>query len=333
MRRRDFVAGLMIASAMRHAVAQQPAKAKRIAWVVPAIKAADLRADFAPRFRAFLEELNRLGYAEGRNLVIERYSGEGQTEQYAETVRDVVGTHPDLIFSTTAGLALAFRLATTEIPIVTVSADPVFLGLVPSLAHPGGNITGVTIDGGIELYEKRIQLLEELVPKLSNAFYLASQPYWEQSIVVGAYREAAKHAGISLIPILLGVTFNETAYESAFKSMEQQRADAFISSDEAEHLAHRAALVDFVAKRRLPAMFPYRDFVDVGGLMSYSISLAEAFRQVARQIASILGGTKPRDIPFYQPTRFEFVINMKTAKSLGISVPATLLARADEVIE
>jgi putative ABC transport system substrate-binding protein len=137
----------------------------------------------------------------------------------------------------------------------------------------------------------------------------------------------------ALIPIPLGVTFNETAYESAFKSMEQQRADAFLSSDEAEHLVHDAALVNFVAKRRLPAMFPYRDFVDVGGLMSNSISLADAFRQVARQIASILGGTKPQDIPFYQPTRFEFVINMKTAKSLGISVPPALLARADEVIE
>jgi putative ABC transport system substrate-binding protein len=191
----------MVASAMRHAVAEQPAKAKRIAWIVPAIKAADLRADFAPRFRAFLEELNRLGYVEGRNLVIERYSGEGQTERYAETVRDVVGTHPDLIFATGSRLVVAFKPATTEIPIVTISSDPVFAGLVQSLAHPGGNITGVTIDGGIEFYEKRIQLLKELVPKLSNAFYLVSQPFWEQSIVSGAYREAAKHAGFNPHPV------------------------------------------------------------------------------------------------------------------------------------
>lgn len=333
MRRRDFVAGLVVASAMRPAVAQQPAKTKRIAWVVPALKVADLRAEAFPRFRAFFEELNRLGYVEGRNLVVERYSCEGQIERYAEIARDVVGTRPDLIFAPTGKLALAFKSATTEIPIVTVSIDPVAIGLAPSLSRPGGNVTGVTVDGGIQLYAKRFQLLKELVPNLSKVFYLVSQHYWEKFPGSEAIREAGKHADISLIPILLGATINEAAYESAFQSMEQQRADAVLPSDEGEHVTYRATLVKMVAKSRLPAMFPYRDFVDIGGLMAYATDLPDVFRRAANQIASILKGTKPQDIPFYQPTKFELVFNMKTAKSLGIDVPPTLLARADEVIE
>ena len=209
---------------------------------------------------------------------------------------------------------------TTEIPIVTVTADPVAVGLAPSLAHPGGNITGVTVDGGIQLNEKRIQLLKELVPNLSKAFYLVSQPYWEKLPQGAAVREAAEHAGISLAPIVLGATFNEMAYESAFQSMEQQRADALLPSDEAEHVTHGAVLVNLVAKSRLPAMFPYRELVDAGGLIAYSIDLNDLFRHAANQIASILKGAKPQDIPFYQPTKFQLVINMKTAKSLGIDV-------------
>lgn len=333
MKRRDFVAGLVIASAMRPAVAQQPATAKRMAWVTAALRVADLRAETFPRYRAFFEELNRQGYVEGRNLVVERYSGEGQTERYGELARDVVGTRPDLIFAPTGQLASAFKRATTEIPIVTITADPVALGIVSGLARPGGNITGVTIDGGIQLYEKRLQLLKELVPNLSNALYLATQAHWEKYPHGRAMREAASHADISLIPILLGQAFTEAAYENAFRSIEQQRADAIFPSDEGEHLFYKAVLVNLVAKSRLPSIFPFREFVDVGGLMAYSADLTDVLRQAATQIASILNGKKPQDIPFNEPTKFEFVINMKTAKTLGIDMPPTLLARADEVIE
>jgi putative ABC transport system substrate-binding protein len=332
MKRRDFVVGLMIASAMRHAVAQQPAKTKRIALVSPAVKVADMRADKDPNYRILFEELNRLGYVEGQNLVVERYSAEGSREHHVELARDVVGTGPDVICVFSNSLALAVKTATTEIPVVALVSDPVAFGIVPSLAHPGGNITGVTVDAGLEFYGKRIEFLKELVPKLSNAFYLASQPHWERLESSAAIREAAKRGGISLTPVLLS-TINEAAYESAFKSMEQDRADALLVSNEGEHYAYRAALVEFVAKSRLPAMFPHRGFVDIGGLMTYTFDVVETFRHVASQIADILRGAKPQDTPFYQPTKFELVINMMTAKSQGIEVPPTLLARADEIIE
>jgi putative ABC transport system substrate-binding protein len=333
MRRREFIAALMIASAARHAVAQQPPKSKRIAVVSPALKVADMRADKNPAYRLFFEELNRVGYVEGQNLVVERYSAEGRREQHVELAHHVVGTQPDVILAFSGPLALVFKAATTEIPIVASTADPVALGLVPSLAHPGGNITGVSVDAGFQLYEKWIELLKDLVPKLSSVFFLASQPHWERPESSVVVREGAKHAGTSLIPILLGATINEAAYASAFKSMERDRADALLVSNEGEHFAYRATLVELVAKSRLPAMYPNRTFVDIGGLMSYANDFVELFRHIAIQIADILRGAKPQDIPFYQATKFVLIINMKTAKLQGIEVPPTLLARADEVIE
>jgi putative ABC transport system substrate-binding protein len=191
----------------------------------------------------------------------------------------------------------------------------------------------VSVDAGFQLYEKWIELLKELMPKLSTIFFLASQPHWEHEIASVAVRAGAKRAGTSLIPILLGSTVNEAAYESAFKSMEQDRADALLVSNEFEHFAYRAALVRMVAERRLPAMYPNRAYVDSGGLMTYATDLVSVSRHLAVLVADILKGTKPQDIPFYQPTKFELVINLKAAKSQGIDVPHTLIARADEVIE
>ena len=172
-------------------------------------------------YGVFFEELNRLGFIEGQNLVIERYSAEGRRERHVEMAREVVGTRPDVILSFGIAQALAFKAATTEIPIVVVTGDPVANGLVPSLAHPGGNITGVSSDAGLQLYEKWIELLKELVPKLSILFYLVSQPHWEAPKSSSmAVRAGAKRTGTSLIPVLLGSTFNEAAYQRAFKSIE-----------------------------------------------------------------------------------------------------------------
>src|SRR5262245_54775931 len=156
MKRRDFIAGQMMASAMRHAVAQQPTKTKRIAVVASATKVSDRRVDKHWLYRASFDELNRLGFIEGQNLVVERYSAEGRKERHVELARDVVATHPDVILAFSGPLALAFKAATTVIPIVANTGDPVAFGLVPSLAHPGANITGVASDAGWQLYEKWI---------------------------------------------------------------------------------------------------------------------------------------------------------------------------------
>jgi putative ABC transport system substrate-binding protein len=263
---------------------------------------------------------------------VERYSGEGQPQRYNGLARDIVSSHPDLIFAIAGGLALSFKTATTTIPIVTVTADPIAIGLVPSIAHPGGNITGVALDGGLEILGKRIGLLIEATSKPSSVGYLASRGNWERSFGVAA-REAAKRAGISLAGQLL-TNFSEEEYQRVFDAIEQDhRIDAIVVSEEAEHIGYRASLVKLVAKSRIPAIYPYREFVEVGGLMSYSINLSDAYRRVGNIIGKILSGASPSDIPFYQETKFELVINSKTANELGLQLPAMLLGRADEVIE
>jgi putative ABC transport system substrate-binding protein len=262
---------------------------------------------------------------------VERYSGEGRAEHYAELARNVVNTHPDLIIAVGARLSLDFKMATTTIPIVTMIIDPIAMGLVASIARPSGNITGVTIAGGLEITGKRIGLLVEAMPKLSTVGYLASQPFWEDPRGAAA-REAAKQAGISLSPAVLSA-FDEAEYQRIFRSMEQGRADAFMVSEEPENITNRETIVELAAKGRIPAIYPHREFVEVGGLMAYSIDLVDTFRRVADLIDKILKGANPGDIPFYQPTKFALVINLKTAKALGLELPAMLLGRADEVIE
>jgi len=334
MRRRKFITllGGAVAVWPLAARAQQPAKMKRIAYVNSSGKVGAISVSGRPNYRVFFEELSRLGYVEGQNLRVERYSGEGRPERYAELARDVVNTHPDLILAVGGRLSLDFKMATTTVPIVTIIIDPIALGLVTSIARPGGNITGVTISGGLELIGKRMGLLVEAMPKLSTISYLVSRPYWEDPRGAAA-REAAKQAGISLKAALMGSAFNEAEYQRVFRSMEQDRADALMVSDEPEHVTYRATIVELAAKGRMPTIYPFRDFVEVGGLMAYSTDQADILRRVANLIDKILRGANPGDIPFYQPTKFELSINLKTAKALGLELPAMLLGRADEVIE
>src|SRR3984893_5166422 len=333
MQRREFIT-LLGASTFAWplaARAQQPAKMKRIAIVAPATKIGDMGVNGNRYYRMFFEELSRLGYVEGQNLVVERYSGEGRTEHYADMARDVVNTHPDLIFSQTTRLALNFKAATTTIPIVTITADPIAGGLVSSLARPGGNITGVSVDAGIEIFGKRLTLLLEATSKLSNARFLVSQLNWER-FVGAAAREASRQAGISLAGEPMS-SFNEQEYERVFNSMEHERVDGILTSDEAEHVTYRRLLVELAAKTRIPASYENREHVELGGLMAYSFDLEDLFRGSARQTAEILKGANPGDMPFRQATKFQLVINLKTAKALGLEMPSALLLRADEVIE
>ena len=333
MQRREFITlfGGTVATWPLAARAQQPAKMKRIAFVNSSGKVSAISVSGSPYYRAFFEELSRLGYVEGQNLGVERYSGEGRPERYAELARDVVNTHPDLILAVGGRLSLDFKMATTTIPIVTMIIDPIAMGLVASIARPGGNITGVTIAGGLEIIGKRMGLLVEAMPKLSTVGYLASRPFWEDPRGA-AVREAAKQAGISLSPVMLSA-FDEAEYQRVFRSMQQDRANAFMVSDEPENSTNRETIVELAAKGRIPAVYPFRDYVDVGGLMAYSIDLPDVSRRLANLIDKILKGANPGDIPFYQPTKYELSINLKTAKALGLEMPAMLLSSADEVVE
>src|SRR5712664_429769 len=262
MRRRDFITALGAAATWPLAArAQQPAKMKRIAFVRPAGPVSEVSVSGRPYYRVFFEELNRLGYVEGQNLGVERYSGEGRPERYAELARDVVNTHPDLILAVGGRLSLDFKMATTTVPIVTMIVDPIALGLVASIARPGGNITGVAIAAGLEIIGKRMGLLVEAMPKLSAVGYLASRSFLEDPRGT-ATREAAKRAGVALSPAMLGA-FNEAEYQRVFRSMEQDRADGLMVSDEPENSINRETIVELAAKGRIPAIYPFRDYVDV----------------------------------------------------------------------
>ena len=334
MQRRDFITLLGGAAGWPLvARAQQPAKMKRIAFVHPSIDVVELSITSEyPGYRAFFKELNRLGYIEGQNLVVERYSGEGRTDHYAELARDVARTSPDVILVTSNVLAVIFKAATATIPLVTVTSNPVAFGLVPSLARPGGNITGVSTDGGSDIWGKRLGLLLEAIPKPSNVKWLGTRGSWELP-EYDQMREAARHLGISVTGALLDGTIDDAQYRHVFAAMEQDRVDAVIVSPESAVVPHRQLIVELAAKSRIPAIYTQRYFVGPGGLMTYSADLAELYRQAADQVDKILGGANPGDIPIYQATRYEFIINLKTAKALGLELPATLIGRADEVIE
>jgi putative tryptophan/tyrosine transport system substrate-binding protein len=331
MRRRDFITALSGAAAWSIAAnAQQPAKAKRIALVAAAAKVDSMTREDR-YYRAFFDELGKFGYLEGRNLSVARYSGEGRIDRSADLVREVVISNPDLIF-TSGPLALLFKTATTRIPVVALTADPLAIGLVPSIAQPGGNITGVSVDGGLEIYGKRLGLLIEAVPKAAKIGYLASRSHWGRATGAAA-QDAARRVGVSLVGPYLDDTMSREAYSNAFIAMEKDRVDALLVADEPGHGPYRVAITELATKTRIPALYPLRDFVDVGGLLAYSIDRSDVFRRLGNVVGQILGGATPGDIPFYQQTKFELIVNLRTAKALSLELPATLIGRADEVLE
>jgi putative ABC transport system substrate-binding protein len=310
--------------------AQQSAKMHRIAIMHPSHPTTELNELSRFRYyREFFGELRQLGYVEGHNLVIERFSAEGRVDSYPKLARDVAARSPDLIFAISVSLVAAVKETTSAIPIVAMTSDPVGHGIAASIARPSGNITGVTVDAGLELWAKRIQLLRELVPTTSHLAILAVRRNPERS----AMQEMTEKAGIQVVGPSFVDDGTEEEYRHVFAIMSKEGADAIFVDGSPEHITKRQLIGELAAQYRLPAIYPFRSFAEAGGLMSYGIDLVEIFRQATRVIDQILKGTKPGDIPFYQPTKFEFVINRKAAKDIGLAVSETLLARADEVIE
>jgi putative ABC transport system substrate-binding protein len=334
MRRREFLTLLGGAAVARPlaAEAQQPDRARRIAIFHPAIPTTLLtETGGGTAWRAFFAELRRLGYIEGRNLIIERYSAEGHHERYADLAREIVTSNPDLIVTGTNPVVSAFAAANSTIPVVAFMMDPLKAGLVTSLARPGGNLTGITLDAGIDIWGKRLEMLKEAVPSAAKIAFLGMRDGWEGSF--GQFlRDAAGRLGISLTS-MLPQRGTPSEIERVFAAMGQQRPDAVLVSGEGDLYAHRQLIAELAEKNRLPAMCPYRDYVEAGGLMAYTVDLAELLRRMANDVHQILNGAKPGDIPIYQPTKFELLINLKTAKKLGLVVAPALLGRADEIIE
>ena len=334
MRRREFITLLGGAAAAWPVAArtQQPATQHRIAIFHPAIPTTLLtETGGGSAWRAFFAELRRLGYIEGENLIIERYSAEGHHERYADLAREIVTSNPDLIVTGTNPVVIVFKAATSTIPVVAFMLDPLKAGLVTSLARPGGNLTGITLDAGIEIWGKRLEMLKEAIPSTARAAFLGMREGWEGSSGQ-VLRDAGSQLGISLV-FMLPQNGTPSEIERVFAAMEQQRPDAVLVSGEGDLYAHRQLIVELAEKNRLPAMCPYRDYVEAGGLMAYTVDLAELLRRMAVNVHQILKGAKPGDIPIYQPTKFELLINLKTARALGLTLPLALLARAAEVIE
>jgi putative tryptophan/tyrosine transport system substrate-binding protein len=330
VRRREFATGLLLTVSTQSLWAQERAKQHRIAIVITSGPVTRINDQQSRAWQAFWEELRRLGDVEGQNLTVERYSGEGRPEGYAELAREIVSRKPDVIVPISPPIMRAVSAATSTIPIVGSGAYAE-RGIVPSLARPGGNITGITVDVGEEINGKRLQILKEVVPSAAKVAVLAMHTEWE-----GAdgqqFREAGRRLAISLIPMLLEQSM-PAEYQRAFAEIEQGRPDAIIVSGVSELFPYRQLIVELVEKSGLPAMYPYRDYAEAGGLMGYGTDLGDLWRRIADDLHQVLNGATPGDIPVYQATKFELLINLKAANTLSLTIPPALLALADEVIE
>jgi len=284
-------------------------------------------------FQAFWQELHRLGDAEGQNLIVDLYSGEGRPAGFADLARRVVKEDPEVIVAIAGPITSAISAATETIPIVA-SGTYTGSGVMPSLARPGGNMTGVRVEEP-EIWGKRLQILKEALPSAAKIAYIDIRTSWESAFgrqVREELRKASQILEVSLTDMLVEES-TASEYQRVFREIAPHPPDAIIASGTSELFPYRQLIVDLAAKSRLPAIYAFRDYVEAGGLMAYETDLAELFRRMANDVHEILNGAKPGDIPIYQPTKFEFLVNLKAAKALGLTIPPLLLAAADEVIE
>ena len=331
MRRREFI-GLLGGAAVGWPMAvcaQQPAKIARIGYLSPNLTTANPRL-----FEAFRQGLRDLGYVEGRNLLIEFRSADGKPERLSALAAELVALKVDVIVSGGGTLAaLAAQKATRTLPIVIIAVgDPVTSGLVTSLARPGGNVTGLS-SLGPELIGKRLELLKQAVPGVDRVAVLwlpgALGERTDKDMLTGA-DVAARALGVRLQFV---EARGPDEFARAFSDMSSARAGALTVLPSNRFLREHRRLVDLAAENRLPAVYTSREFVDAGGLMSYGANSADLHRRAATYVDKILKGAKPGDLPVEQPTKFELIINLKTANALGLTIPQPVLGRADEVIQ
>ena len=297
---------------------------------VPRIGILGLAGAYTHTLDAFREGLRDLGWVEGRNIDFEYRSAEGQPERLPALAAELVQLRVDVIFTGSGNIGvLAARQATATIPIVmAISADPVGSGLVASLARPGGNITGLSALSP-ETAGKRLEFLREAVPQASRVAVLWNAAYPGRMIEWSETQVAARALGVTLHSLEVRAPGD---FDHAFSEMARERPDALIAFADPLINRHQTQIVEFAAKRRLPMIIARKEFVEAGGLMSYGASLPDMFRRAAVYVDKILKGVKPADLPVEQPMKFELVINLKTAKALGLTIPPVLLFQADEVI-
>jgi ABC-type uncharacterized transport system substrate-binding protein len=317
-----LVAVILLAVAVI-AEAQQPKKIALVCHVGGS--ASNAAIDMKP----FRERLRELGYAEGQNIAIESRTWEGKVERLAELAAELVRRNCDVILTSGTEAAQAVKNATKTIPIVMgFSGDAVRLGIVASLARPGGNVTGMTSIGA-ELYGKRLELLKEVVPKLSRVAFLWSPSNPDADNNVKQTEAVARFLRLEIQPLEVKELDD---IEGAFRAATKKRAEALTLAAGGLFGVHRKRIVELAEKNRLPAVYPTERFVEVGALMVYAEDRLEQFRRAAEYVDKILKGAKPADLPVEQPKKFEFIVNLKAAKQIGLTIPPNVLARADKVI-
>jgi putative ABC transport system substrate-binding protein len=327
MRRRDFTILFVVGMAIwpTHVRAQQLRKIPRIGVLLPGAPAA-----WSRRTKAFLDGLSELGYVEGKTIAIEWKWGDDQFDTLSGLAADLVRSNVDVIVTGGTSATKALKTATQTIPIVmAIVGDPVAAGLVDTLARPGGNATGFSIVAP-ELGTKRLELLKEIVPNLSSIAVLSNAKNPQSKIEMKEMQTAAQAMALQLHSAEIST---EVGLEDAFVAMNKASAQALILLTDPILFSQRKRTVDLAAQYKLPAVYFYSGFVEEGGLMSYGPSDVDLFHRAAGYVDKILKGAKPSDLPVEQPTRFELIFNLKTAKSLGLTVPPKLLLTADEVIE
>jgi putative ABC transport system substrate-binding protein len=282
-----------------------------------------------PFFEAFRAGMRELGYVEGRTIVLEPRWGEGKLDRVPALAAELVGLPVDVIVTGSSLAAQVAQQATRTIPIVMATGDPAASGLVTNLAHPGGNVTGLS-GYDTELGGKRLQLLKETSPRIADVAVLWNPAYTGMLSRFKQVEAAAPAVGVTIRPVEVRSLDD---FAGAFAAMTQQRPTALIVLADPLTLVHRQRIIDFATEQRLPGAYESRDFVEAGGLMSYGPSLAGMWRRAATFVDKILKGAKPGDLPIEQPTKFELVMNLKTAKALGLTIPQSVLVRADEVIQ
>jgi len=320
-----FALSAMFLALCSSAYAQQTGKISRIGFLDPSTASGT-----AVLMNAFRQELTKLGWTEGKNIAIEYRFAEQKNERLPELAADLVRLKVDLIVVTSGPPALAAKKATTTIPIVMTSvADPLGSGLVASLARPGGNVSGLS-SLGTELNSKRLEVLKDAVPKLARVGILLPAPL-ASDLQLKELRPAALALKLKLEEI--ETQLDPEGLDSAFQTAKQKQVGAIMTMSTRGFFAERKRIVELAGKYRLPAIYFQKEFVDEGGLMSYGADYYDLFRRAAVYVDKILKGAKPADLPVQQATKFEFIINLKAAKQIGLTIPVRVLERANEVIK
>jgi putative ABC transport system substrate-binding protein len=307
------------------AQAQQPARIHRIGILIPTSE-----SNLSARVETFRQRLRELGYVEGKNIFIEYRYADGKLERLPDLADELVRLKVDVIVTPGGSAILAAKKASATIPMVFAAApDPVGSGLVSSLARPGGNITGLSMMAP-DLEGKRLELLKEAFPKAARVAFLRDRSGARGNLAVTEMEAAAKALGLKLLSLEVR-SLDE--FEGAFARAKKERAQALITSTGGLINTQQRRVLDFAAKNRLPAIYHYSDFVEAGGLMSYGPDNRDLWRRAADFVDKILKGTKPADLPVEQPTKFEFIVNLKSAKQIGLTIPPNVLVRADQVLK